>query len=140
MGKGWEEPRAQFHGFFASFGDDGLAARCEADQGGTFMVGVGEKFHEALLLKAIDQDLNILTGAESGSGDLGDGLRTVALKELKCSAAGIWQGRLHVRLQTVRQAIDFYQQGFEAVLKLGSVWCYRGFHDDNMMRTAKYCQ
>jgi hypothetical protein len=140
LGKGWEDLCAELRGFFTSFSNDGVAARCEADQGGTFMVRVGEEFDQSLLLKAIDQDLNILTGAESGSGDLGHGLRTVALKELKSSPTCARKRCPRIGLEAIGQAIDFYEQGFKPFLWGGSVGCYRGIHDDNMMRTAKYCQ
>jgi len=59
--KGWEDLCGKFRGFFAGFGDNGLAASGEADQSGTFMIRVGEKFHESVLLKAINQNLNVLT-------------------------------------------------------------------------------
>jgi hypothetical protein len=92
LGKGWQDPCGEFRGFFSGFGNDGVAAKCEANQCGTFVVGVGETFHQALLLETVDQDLNVLTGAESRASDLGNGLRTVALEELKRSATGAWEG------------------------------------------------
>jgi hypothetical protein len=140
LGKGWEELCGDFGGFFSGFGDDRAAARSEANQSGTFMVRIGDKFHEPLLLEAIDQDLNVLARAEAGASDLGYGLRTVALEKLKSSAAGTWKCCSRIGLQAIGQSIDFYKQRFETVLKNGCVRCYRGIHNDNMMTTAKYCQ
>jgi len=104
------------------------------------VVRIGEELNEAFLVKAIDQDLNVLTGAESCASDLGDGLRTVALENLKSGAAGTWKCCARIGLQAIGQAINFYKKRFEAILKNGSVWCYRGIHDDNMLTRAKYCQ
>jgi len=107
MGEGWEDPCAEFRGFFSGFGDNGLTARGEADQCGTLMVGVAEEFDEALLLKAIDQNLNVLTRAESSSSDLGNRLRAETLEKLKSSAACVWERCARIGLQPIGQAIDF---------------------------------
>jgi hypothetical protein len=107
LGKGWENLCGEFRGFFSGFGNYGVTARREADQSGAFVVWIGEKFDEPLLLEAIDQNLDVLTRAESRPGDLGDGLGTVALKELKSSAASARQGCLRVRFEAIGQAVDF---------------------------------
>jgi hypothetical protein len=52
------------------------------------MVWVGGEFDQTLLLKAIDQDLNVLTRAESGASNLRHRLRAVALEKLKRGSAG----------------------------------------------------
>ena len=97
--------------------------RGELDQSGTFVVRIGDKFHQSLLLEAIDQNLNILTGAEAGAGKLGNGLWAVALEELKSSATCIWECGSRVGFQAIGQAIYFDEQGFKPFLKDGSVRC-----------------
>jgi hypothetical protein len=102
LGKGWEDPGRQFRAFFSGFGDEGVAARREADQSGTFVVRVGDQFHQPFLLQSVDQNLNILAGAESGASDLRHGLRTETLEELKSGSAGAWERGTRVGLEAIR--------------------------------------
>jgi hypothetical protein len=82
------------------------------------VVGVGKKFHEPVLLKPIDQNLNILTGAESCARDLGHRLWTVALEKLKSGAARTWKSRMRIcGLQAIRQTVDFNQQCLKRFLQ-----------------------
>src|SRR5882672_2240794 len=105
------------------------------------MIRIGDKFHQALLLKPIDQNLNVLAGAESRPSDLRDGLGAIALKKLKSSPTGTWERCSRVGgLETIGQSIDFDKQSFKTLLQYGSVRCYRGIHGDTMVMSATYCQ